>query len=196
MNTKVVGLKSLGKKYTSAAMMVGGLLAPFILSAQPAQLGFKDIFIGQGVEYFHGKKQYICTTDPKSTTAEEMCSLHPGEKPTIANAPATAVIAQIYSGQVHDILVYFKPVDFVDVSAAFIEKYGAAHAKSTEPLTTAAGAKFENQILEWKFETGTLRVQKYGSRITNSIVFFSSHDAIKLFQALKQKRASKGANDL
>lgn len=173
------------------------IMAHSAVWAQAApQLAYKDIYIGQDASFFRQNSQYTCSKEPKLAIGDESCIMRPGEKPTIANVPATAVLAVIYENRVHSIIVAFKPADFTQVSQALEEKFGKPTDSKTATVTTAAGGSFENTILKWVTSDGMINVQKYGSRLTSTSMEISSHESLKLFEERQKRRAKSSSTDL
>ena len=157
----------------AASMMTIGLL----WAQTMPQLAYKDIYIGQDASYLRQNKQFNCSKDPKLTLGDESCVMRPGERPTIANVPATAVLAVMYDDRVHSIIVGFKPSDFTQVSQALEEKYGPPTETKKSIVTTAAG-DFDNSELLWVMTDGTISTRKYGNRLTATCLEISSHESL------------------
>ncbi len=64
----------------------------------------------------------------------------------------------------------FSPSGFASVVSAIREKFGPPSSTKSEAITNRMGASFENQILEWKRSSTTIRAEKYTTSVDRSSV--------------------------
>ena len=173
-------------------------IAATTVFAQPVErLAFKDIYIGQNVNELREIKRLRCSEMPGRIALDEVCQLGIGVKETIAGVPATSVQAHVIDKQVHTILVYFSSADFTVVADALVERYGQPTKVEKSIVTTRAGVKYENETRDWRnLASGTLYIEKFGSRVDTSIVLFSSHDGDKIMEKRKKATSKSGSKDL
>lgn len=98
-----------------------------------------------------------------------------------------AIWFQFSHNKLAGVTLEFESSCFDSLVASYSEKFGVPpHKRSTEPVTTNLGAKYENQSVTWHTLNGDFVLKKYGATITEGIGVLVS-DEMAEFTARTEK---------
>lgn len=146
-----------------------GLLALGAIIATPAyaepvpNFEYKDIVAGQPAD---AKALRRCTDKP-----DGRCSAMTFGGTLAGNIVDTQFV-DYYGGKLSALMLIIDRKAFVSVVDAFTAKYGKPCASRVDTWANAAGARLDNQVYEWCFQTGKLEARQYGSRLTQMRVVY------------------------
>jgi len=90
----------------------------------------------------------------------------------------------------------FAAKDYEGIKQAFTAKYGSPTSVKQEPIKTRMGASYNNEIIEWKFKSGTLKLQKYQDNVVDGGGVIRSAEWMKKAKARFIQRKKASASDL
>jgi len=108
---------------------------------------------------------------------------------TVANVPAEIILFVDGEQTLHEIYVTFSPDDFEEVYRASRTKYKKPSSYKQSLLQNAYGAKFQQVEATWKDKGNYLMLSKYGSKVTESTMIYSSKKALDSYL---ESQKSKG----
>lgn len=162
------------------ATLAGLLVSPLVLAES---YGFKGIDLGSNVSLIAGNPRYDCRA-VKTPTADQVCSLRPGEKETIAGAPVDSIFYFYDQAVLTGISIHLPEEHFQEVVSALTSKYGVS-AQAKETVKNLNGKAFENQLYTWRQGNESLVAQRYSGRLDKSSVRIVDDRAA---QRLKERR--------
>jgi hypothetical protein len=98
----------------------------------------------------------------------------------------------LLKGKIRRISIELDSKDFEKVLEALLQKYGSPKTKSSETVTNAMGAQFENVLVVWDFGSQRIFARRFTDNIRTSSVSYSVADDEQFRQRLdedKQRRA-------
>ena len=99
-------------------------------------------------------------------------------------------LIEFETGGMDTVMLAFTVEKYEEMKRTFLERYGAPTQRETKPVQNRMGAQFVNEILRWSGKVVLIRLEKYGTNITESFAMVTTHAA----QLLRQKRdKEKGA---
>lgn len=101
----------------------------------------------------------------------------------------------ILNGKIRRIAVEIDSKDFEKVLEVLVEKYGTTKLKTSETVTNAMGAKFENVLVAWVFGTQRIFAQRFTDNIKTSSISYSVADDEQFKKKLEDDRKQR-AKDL
>lgn len=113
-----------------------------------------------------------CQPDTDGIAGKVKCK---GNDGTVAglklNLPPTY---RFYNGRLISMLFLYpgEALNYVSLSTAFRERYGAPCASGTEKWQNGAGASLDNVVVTWCFKTGKLTLKAIGPSIRYGIVTY------------------------
>lgn len=135
----------------------------------------------------------------RSALADRECSiwrnLHKDDVAVFAGFPAS-ISFKLINEQVGYVSVHLDSVHFNEVVAALKSKYGEPSSNKTEVVTNRMGAKFENNIVEWRQGASVIRAYKIASRINNSSVMLFTESYFKDVERRQAEIAAERAKSL
>ena len=165
------------------------IVAALLSAAMPAlaegeKLSFKGVELGSSLAQIASNPKYDCrvVTTP---IADQVCSLRPLEKETIAGAPIDSLFYFYDQAGLTGIVINLDEKHFQPVVAALTDKFGGPSLK-TEALKNLKGVTFENRIYQWAKPEGALKAERYAGRFDKSMIRLTDDSAT---QRVQQRRA-------
>lgn len=94
------------------------------------------------------------------------------------------------------VVLTFDENKFHLMRGTFVERYGKPSSSREVQAQTAIGARYVNQILEWKGDKIHISLHRYGSTVKESSAIFIVNSDLKEVEKAQQKQQKKGADDL
>ena len=93
-------------------------------------------------------------------------------KSTVAGERVDELVFYFYEGKLTAMVFWIErsSASYINLLAAFNEKYGAPCAMDTEKMQTRAGAIFDNHVSRWCFSTGELELREFDRDLDTSLV--------------------------
>lgn len=171
---------------------IASLAALLLVSQSAGAFEFKGIRLNQPLE---GPENRFFCEEHKSLFSDVRCLIKPNQRETIAGAQTKLVVIYLIDYKVATIDVSFASSDFGTIKSALTEKYGEGSITS-EILSNAFGAKFENETISWTDSEGRMVVRRYAGKIdTGSLVIRSEH-ALTIFMQRKREQEAQNMGDL
>jgi hypothetical protein len=169
-----------------------------VLSEQGAaqrkvQFDFRGLRMGDSAstELSSDVSEAHCTIDDEETQ-DSTCYLfddHVGEV-------ETDIGLSFASGKLISVLMTFDSDDYPTMAAAFQAKYGRPHRVSHETVSTAMGARYQNEILLWRTTSGDLTVARYGSTVSEGYASITSPVGLRTLEKREAKQRREAKEDL
>lgn len=138
-----------------------------------------------------------CLASPDITCRPNTWCENDPEKPwNYAGIRTGLLMMSFYNNELSTISISIKPGQFDLVTKALIVKYGEPTARSTQILTTRAGAQYENQILRWENQHALIIVNKYSGSVNDASVTYKLKKSIEEYRERSKLGAEEAAKNL
>ncbi len=135
--------------------------------------------------------RFRCRREGGPTYATHHCDGHL----MIGTVHAFALIECETAGM-DSVALSFAVEKYDEMTSAFLARYGTPTDRETEPLQNRLGAHFLNEILRWTGKVLSIRLEKYGADVTQSMAFLRTHEATALREQRRKEKGAAGKKDL
>jgi hypothetical protein len=94
------------------------------------------------------------------------------------------------------VVLLFPSANFYQIKTAFVERYGEPTERRTQEIQNRMGARFENELLEWKGEKVLIDLRRYSSRVTESNATIRTVEGWRARLERFREKAKEGKKDL
>jgi hypothetical protein len=105
-------------------------------------------------------------------------------------------LIEFETGGMDTVMLAFAAEKYEEMKNTFLERYGPPTQRETEPVQNRMGTQFLNEILRWSGRAVLIRLEKYGTKITESFAIVTTHEARLLRQKRDKEKGRVGKKDL
>lgn len=175
---------------------------------------YKGLPLGSSLEEFKTKfPDFNCKESPGGKMGDAYCTLSPALKCisvkdyksceadvekllTYAGINTSYINFNFFFNQLSMVNMLISSGSFNTVVEAIKEKNGVPSSDEITPVTNKMGAKFENEIIEWKRAGTTIRAEKYGTTLNNSTIKIMQDSYMPEFSKRNKEEIKQKAKDI
>lgn len=169
------------------------------LPQAPAQLGYKDIYLGMPREALREVWEEGCSEagHPDSPWCHEMWALPlPRRYRSLGSTLLDKVQLFLVDGKVGGFFLTFPHDDYQTLRVAFVEKYGPPKSRTLKTWKNRLGATFEGESLTREWADASIHAEEYGEQVTTGTISIASRIYLAHLEREGRKRAREAARDL
>ena len=95
--------------------------------------------------------------------------------------------------RLYDLYMSFDSSDYDGLVDAFTTRYGKPDSTATEDVHNRMNASFKNELKLWRFSDGELRLERYGSTVTEGDIVARSTDGFADYERRRKEEAARAA---
>ena len=169
-------------KALALALLLWGVAEPVDAWDEPS--GFRDIP--------WGSPPAVAKEKLPDLSCAGRCSGHL----TIGQVRVFTMIEFETGGGMDAVSLSFPSSNFYEIKVAFVERYGEPTARRTSIVQNRMGAKFQNEILEWQGQKIFIKLEQYGSKLTDSWATIQTIEGRRARLERYREKLQEGKKDL